>query len=187
MLVNWSESFPPPCTAALDAAAAVWRRLRRAATLDVVGKQVESRSDELGGALQVATKGEGEFDLNHGVPGSIRERLRCRQGHLAAYLIQLIYVFNGYATFLSINLVCQGAGESSAVRLDVGLLDLPVLDDEGETLATNRAEDCGEIELQVERFGQGSGCVGQHADLSTGILEELFFCRFSLNSIFEQM
>ena len=38
---------------------------------------------------------------------------------------------------LSINLVRQGAGESSSVRLDVGLLNLAVLDDERETLASN--------------------------------------------------
>ena len=82
---------------------------------------------------------------------------------------------------LSINFVRQGAGESSSVRLDVGLLNLAVLDDERETLATNCAEDCGEIELQVECFGQSSGCIGQHADLSASILEEISVSRFSFN------
>ena len=60
MLVKCSKCFNPPCKL---------RRHRRGS--DAQARQVESRSVELGGALQLFYKFKLELDLNHGVLGSL--------------------------------------------------------------------------------------------------------------------
>lgn len=44
---------------------------------------------------------------------------------------------------------------ASVIRLDMGLLDLAVLDNKGVPLAPWPAEDGSAVEVQVEGFGEG--------------------------------
>jgi hypothetical protein len=54
---------------------------------------------------------------------------------------------------------------ASVVGLNVGLLDLTVLNDQSITLAAVVAEDGGGIEVEVESLGELAVGVGKEADL----------------------
>jgi hypothetical protein len=54
---------------------------------------------------------------------------------------------------------------AGVVGLNVGLLDLAVLDDQGVTLAAVVAEDGSSIEVEVESLGELAVGVGKEADL----------------------
>jgi hypothetical protein len=54
---------------------------------------------------------------------------------------------------------------AGVVGLDVGLLDLAILNDQGVALAAVVAEDGGGIEVEVESLGEFAVGVGKEADL----------------------
>jgi hypothetical protein len=59
---------------------------------------------------------------------------------------------------------------ASVVGLNVGLLDLAVLNDQGVALAAVVAEDGGGIEVEVEGLGELAVGVGKEADLTDNSL-----------------
>lgn len=54
---------------------------------------------------------------------------------------------------------------ASVVGLDVGLLDLAILNDQGVALAAVVTENGGGIEVEVESLGEGAIGVSEEADL----------------------
>lgn len=54
---------------------------------------------------------------------------------------------------------------ASVVGLDVGLLDLAILNDQGVALAAVVTENGGGIEVEVESLGEGAVGVSEEADL----------------------
>ena len=54
---------------------------------------------------------------------------------------------------------------ASVVGLDVGLLDLAILNDQGVALAAVVTENRGGIEVEVESLGEGAVGVSEEADL----------------------
>ena len=56
---------------------------------------------------------------------------------------------------------------ASVVGLDVGLLDLTVLDDQGVTLAAVVAEDGSGIEVEVKSLGELAVRVGKETNLTS--------------------
>ena len=54
---------------------------------------------------------------------------------------------------------------TSVVRLDVSRLYFAILNDQGITLATVIAKDCGAIEGEVEVLGELAGRIAEEADL----------------------
>jgi hypothetical protein len=58
--------------------------------------------------------------------------------------------------------------DAGVIRLDVGLGDASVLDDEGVPLATIAAEDGGPVEGEVQGRGELGGRVAQEAKLGSG-------------------
>jgi 2-Cys peroxiredoxin 5 len=69
------------------------------------------------------------------------------------------------------NLVCQAAGETSAVRFNVYFCHSAILDEHGEPLAANVAKNSGQVQLQVQSLGEVTTSVCQHSHLSIGINE----------------
>lgn len=72
--------------------------------------------------------------------------------------------------FLDFYVLDERASEPGAVGLDVQLLDDAVVDEHGEALAADAAEDLAEVEVEPERLGKLAGGVGEHADLAGGAL-----------------